>query len=323
MFYGQIQSIIQAFERGVIVLAQFIRLFKAGKPITIEQGTNKFRLPLFYAIPKEMVRQEKSYLDFPRCPYEPIWTDLYEKQINDDSFLQLIMDSYAFTFWQFIDVPDGKGGYKRMTESFNHYSGDFPVWTLCYMALSPIQEKIGRFGYSFQNLGRYPRGKEVPWQSYEDFASEIAAVAPEIIKEQNWQPLIDDAWLNRTQEDYSTFSSRAKTDFYRAWNHSRTKIGTMESLDPDESTAESVALGRENFEDEIISKLRIDDFVKTLSPRDQRIWELKAQHYTDLEIAAEVGYSTHSAVVKRLRHMAECYDQYVQNEYEDYLRSFD
>lgn len=97
----------------------------------------------------------------------------------------------------------------------------------------------------------------------------------------------------------------------------------MESLDPDESTAESVALGRENFEDEIISKLRIDDFVKTLSPRDQRIWELKAQHYTDLEIAAEVGYSTHSAVVKRLRHMAECYDQYVQNEYEDYLRSFD
>ena len=120
-------------------MAQFIRLFKAGKPITIEQGTNKFRLPLFYAIPKEMVRQEKSYLDFPRCPYEPIWTDLYEKQINDDSFLQLIMDSYAFTFWQFIDVPDGKGGYKRMTESFNHYSGDFPVWTLCYMALSPIQ----------------------------------------------------------------------------------------------------------------------------------------------------------------------------------------
>ena len=97
----------------------------------------------------------------------------------------------------------------------------------------------------------------------------------------------------------------------------------MESLDTDENETEPAALGRESFEDEIISKLRIEDFIKTLSPRDQQILNLKMQQYTDQEIAAEVGYSTHSAVVKRIQHIAKCYDQYVQTEYEEYLKSFD
>jgi len=71
------------------------RLFKDGRIITIAQGTNKHRLPLFYALPKEIVSKAKEYLDFPRCPYDPIWTDKYDEQINDDLFLQLVMDSYT------------------------------------------------------------------------------------------------------------------------------------------------------------------------------------------------------------------------------------
>ena len=97
----------------------------------------------------------------------------------------------------------------------------------------------------------------------------------------------------------------------------------MKSLDADKNTPELVALNRESFEDEIISKLRIEGFIKTLSPRDQQILNLKMQQYTDQEIAAEVGYSTHSAVVKRIQYIAKCYDQYVQAEYEEYLKSFD
>ena len=139
----------------------------------------------------------------------------------------------------------------------------------------------------------------------------IATVTPKIIEEQAWQPTIDNAWLNRTPEDFGKFSSRAKTDFYRAWTHSRTKIGVMESLDLDENASDPAALGRESFEDEIISKLRIEDFIKTLSPMEQQILNLKMQRYTDQEIAAEVGYSTHSAVVKRIQHIAKCYDQYM------------
>ena len=299
------------------------RLFKDGRIITIAQVTNKSRLPLFYALPKEIVSKAKDYLDFPRCPYEPIWTEKYDEQINDDIFMQLIMDSYAWAFWQFIEVPDKEGNHHRMTENINHYSGDFPVWILCYRALSYIQQKFEEFGFSFPALGGMRHGIEVPWTSYEYFFSMIATVTPKIIEEQNWQPTIDDAWLNRTPEDFGKFASRAKTDFYRAWTHSRTKIGVMESLDSDENASASTVLRRESFEENIISKLRIEDFIKTLSPRDQQILNLKMQQYTDQEIAAEVGYSTHSAVVKRIQHIAKCYDQYVQAEYEEYLKSFD
>jgi len=299
------------------------RLFKDGKIITIAQCTNKHRLPLFYALPKEIVSKAKEYLDFPRCPYDPIWTDKYDEQINADLFLQLIMDSYAWTFWQFIDVPDKEGGHHRMTENFNHYSGDFPVWILCFRALSYIQQKFEAFGFSFKVLGSLRHGMEVPWTSYEYFHSMIATVTPQIIEEQNWQPTIDDAWLNRTIEDYSSFSNRAKTDFYRAWYHSRTKTGTMESLDAEDFAPVVETLSRESFEDDLIGSLRIADFVSKLSPRDQQIWELKAQHYTDQEIAEKVGYATHSAIVKRIQHIAQCYDQYVQDEYQDYLKSFE
>ena len=59
-----------------------VRLFRDGRIITIPQGTNKHRLPLFYALPKEIVSKTKEYLDFPRCPYDPIWTDKYDEHIK-------------------------------------------------------------------------------------------------------------------------------------------------------------------------------------------------------------------------------------------------
>ena len=97
----------------------------------------------------------------------------------------------------------------------------------------------------------------------------------------------------------------------------------MDSLDSTESTSETSPLKREEFEDEITGKLRVEEFVKTLSPRDQQIICLKMENYTDQEIATEVGYSTHSAVVKRIQHIARVYDQYVQDDYEKYLKSFE
>ena len=97
----------------------------------------------------------------------------------------------------------------------------------------------------------------------------------------------------------------------------------MESLDSGENASKSSSLSREDFEDEISSRLRVADFVKTLSPRDQQIINLKMDNYTDQEIAAQVGYSTHSAFVKRIQHIASAFDHYVQEEYEKYLKSFD
>ena len=52
---------------------------------------------------------------------------------------------------------------------------------------------------------------------------------PRELAEQNWQPMIDAIWENRTVEDYETAGSTVKTDFMRKWHHNRS--GKPISLD--------------------------------------------------------------------------------------------
>ena len=73
-----------------------VKLLKGGQIITISPEANKYYLPLFYALPKEFVSKAKEYLDFPRCPYDPIWTTKYDEQINNDVFMLLIMDCETY-----------------------------------------------------------------------------------------------------------------------------------------------------------------------------------------------------------------------------------
>ena len=61
--------------------------------IAIPQDSNLAWLPLFYALPKELVIKRKDYLEIPRNPYEVLYTDKYDYLINDDVFLQLIWES--------------------------------------------------------------------------------------------------------------------------------------------------------------------------------------------------------------------------------------
>ena len=40
------------------------------------------------------------------------------------------------------------------------------------------------------------------------------------------------------------------------------------------------------------------------------------------EIAEAVGYKTHGAVLKRIRHIADCYEDFISEEYQKYLETF-
>ena len=46
------------------------------------------------------------------------------------------------------------------------------------------------------------RSVEVPWLTYQQFSNLIGNVTDMVIAEQNWQPMIDAIWENRTVEDY-------------------------------------------------------------------------------------------------------------------------
>ena len=295
--------------------------------IRIPKDSNKFWLTMFYILPNELVCQAKQYLDFPRCPHDVLRTDKYDDLINDDIFVELVFDCTAWSAWQMMEIKNSKGEYRPIPGSLLHYSGDFPIWQLCYAALPLIHRKLEQgTSFSFQSLARYPKGMEVPWLTYRQFGNLLGALIPQIVKEQNWQPIMDAAWETRTLEDYSTYKSRVKIDFLRQWTHSRTKAGA--SLSKDEMDEKGDVSQRKinspevEFEGDVLQRLRLSDFISTLPEKDQQIVQLKMEGLKTEEIAAAVGYFTHSAVVKRLQRIGEVYQEYTQKEYEAYCETF-
>ena len=306
-----------------------IDLVDRGNIVEIPLTSNKAWLTLFYALPEELVSKAKAYLDFPRCPYEILRTDKYDKLINDDIFLELVLDCTAWAVWQYFEVPDKKkGGYREIPGTDMNYSRDFPIWRLAYVMLPYLRQKFETNGLSFQSLFNMTPDMEVPYFSYKQFGNLIGNLVPIIVKEQNWQPMIDEAWNNRTPEDYSEYYSQAKADFTRTWDHSRTKVGKMLSIEELAEKAEEadsifdIPDPRSQFETRILDNLAISEFTSTLSERDMKILELKNCGYSVTEIAPLVGYQSHSAVVKRLKKITDLYDDFVSKKYQNYLETF-
>ena len=285
---------------------------------------NKIWLTLFYSLPKELVCKWKPYLDLPRCPYEVIRTDKYDSLVNNDAFLEMIWDCYAWTIWQFLDVPDKDGGHKPMPGNFDDYSMDFPICRLCYTGVHLMRLKFeGLRTVSYQALFNMLRGMEIPWPTWDYYLSFIGGIAQQIVKEQNWQPIIDESWLNRTEEDFiRNRASRDKADYYRKWNHTRAKttsVSLEQMREAEDKGAFEVAEPRGSFENGLLSEMKIAEFAKTLSPRDRQILELKMQGLTDQEIAEKVGFQNHSAVVKRKQQIARRFQEYADEAYSKHL----
>ncbi len=286
-------------------------LLEPGNIIQILPEDNKSWLTLFYSLPEELVSKRHAYMNLPRCPFDVIRSDDYSELLNTDVFLELVWDCYAWSAWQYFEVPNKDGDYGEIPGSFNSYSGDFPLWRLSYTIIPYIREKFEHIGLSFQSLFNMPRGMEVPFLTYQQFSNLIGSVVPMIVKEQNWQPMIDTIWATRDETDYDFRNSLVKKEFMRKWSHSRTSVGAMLSLDqlmedaPDSITSEGTS-----FEEEVIESQTFEAFTTTLSERDRQILQLKADGFTLKEIAAKVGYQNHSAVSKRIHHISEKYAEY-------------
>lgn len=112
---------------------------------------------------------------------------------------------------------------------------------MSYLMTQYIREKFEHdMDWSFQRLFLMPEEAEVPWLTYKQFSNLVGDLIDLIVKEQNWQPMIDEIWLNR-QEDYSGISY-SKRDFMKAWQHTRSvkqrmTLDDLDQLSPDELEA--------------------------------------------------------------------------------------
>ncbi len=98
-----------------------------------------------------------------------------------------------------------------------------------------------------------------------------------------------------------------KVDFNRQWDHTRTRVGEMESLDQMEDIEHKTPELATEFSDEdpqahLEMVETIKEFYEFLgNETDVKIFKLKANGYTQKQIAERLGFKTHSAIGKRLK----------------------
>ena len=102
-----------------------------------------------------------------------------------------------------------------------------------------------------------------------------------------------------------------KIDFKRQWNHTRSRVGEMESLDQIEKAEYTAPDSATEFsEDDPQAHLEMMETIKEFyaflgDETDVKIFKLKANGYTQKQIAERLGFKTHSAVGKRLKMIEE------------------
>ena len=65
-----------------------------GEIIEIPQDSDKSWLTLFYSLLRELAEKWKPAYELPRCPYEVLRTDKYDRVVCDDMFKLLVWDCY-------------------------------------------------------------------------------------------------------------------------------------------------------------------------------------------------------------------------------------
>ena len=114
-------------------------------------------------------------------------------------------------------------------------------------------------------------------------------------------------------EDFATTANTNfdKVDFNRQWDHTRTRVGELESLNQMEDLEHKTPDSATEFSDEdpqahLEMMETIKEFYAFLGDEtDINIFKLKANGYTQKQNAERLGFKTHSAVGKRLKKIEE------------------
>lgn len=291
----------------------------------ITYDDNLMWLPMFYAMPYELVEKRAAYLRVPRNIYQLMDSPEYMAMIESDVFLELIFDCYAWAVWQNIQVPKKDGTYQNIPGSWDHYSGYFPLWKMSYGIVACIRLKFEReLDLGIMRLFSMEPWEEVPRLSYRHFGNLVGNLTDMIVKEQNWQPLFDEVWNNRQIEDYDG-ESPYKRDFMRSWNHSRSAqhISIEEIAESgakvDSDTLYDIEDPRGQFEEKIIGEVQMEQFKSGLTERDKTILQMRYEGRSLQEIADKVGFKTASAVSKHIAKIAGKLEDFLGDEYQAFL----
>jgi len=237
---------------------------------------------MFYLLPEEIVAQTEI-TDFPRDPYEVLDNPKWRKVYESDYFQLVLTDTWAWLIWDHLGV---RGGMQK-------YSGYDPFWRLAH-AYSMWMQIFKVMGLTAERYFDLEPGYGLRYLSHEETVEQF--VVPMIdyyLKRSNFNEWHEVVKTHRCHEDYDTRRSHVKTDFFRKWYHSRSKVKVVDII-------QAEGIGHYPYE-KIDSRLDLERFTKRLDEKNRQIIKLLFAGYTQAEIAQRLGFANHSGVCKRIK----------------------
>jgi hypothetical protein len=280
-----------------------------GGVMRISSTSNLRWLPLFFALPEELVAKRPAYLEIPRHMKLLMKDQKCVNMVLDGSFLETVMDLYSWSVWQYIQVPDKKGGYKDIPGGWHNYSADFPMWRMTYMITSYFHTIFDReLHWNLQYLFSMPDNETFPWLTYQQFSNLVDNATDMAVAELKLQPTIDEVWKRRQPEDYEPFSFK-KYEFLRTWNHTRNH--PHYSIEGMKEYGVELNDPQAEFDRKVLAEQQVAQFESTLTDTDKLILQYRMKNYKLQDIADIVGYQTAGAVSKRIDRIAEQYERFI------------
>lgn len=116
--------------------------------------------------------------------------------------------------------------------------------------------------------------------------------------------------LNSDEKDFNEkiANNYRLKDHVRRWEHTKEKAKNVLTPDPNAELREPA----KSVEDEAIGNVLVEQFMDTLDETDRQIFSRKLLGYTQSEIAKELGFSSNSAVSKRLADMEQRFKEMIK-----------
>lgn len=116
--------------------------------------------------------------------------------------------------------------------------------------------------------------------------------------------------LNSDEKDFNEkiANNYRLKDHVRRWEHTKDKAKNILTPDPNAELREQP----KSVEEEAIGNVLVEQFMETLEETDRMIFNRKLLGYTQSEIAKELGFSSNSAVSKRLADMEQCFRKMIK-----------
>jgi len=136
-----------------------------------------------------------------------------------------------------------------------------------------------------------------------------------VMQGQQFSAINEIAHDNLTHEDFGNKFNFDSINFHEQWTRCDTLVQEMLSLDAElekeSENPDAPVTIEQGHEVDYVGQVLINSFCETLNDIDAAIFRMRMDGRTYAQIAEKLGYKNHSAVLKRVRKIAERWTEYM------------